>query len=188
MAGMGLLVDTSFLIAFGDPSRSNHSTANDIFNWAIKEKCPLYLSALVVTEFAQKQAIETLGIHNYIMAPFNIPEAILAARMGASLKHDEGDDRVALKVDIMLIAQAEKLGVSIVTDDHKTMDKYCVRLRNLSLTTVRTIVLRDGFDPHGLKDPTTPGLTLKETAPPHESLPTDPAPHGRALAISPTKA
>jgi hypothetical protein len=118
------------------------------------------LSSLVVAEFSQRQSITDLGLSNYIMAPFNIPDGILAGALATKIKKDEGVDREAFKVDVMLMAQAEKLQAGIITDDKNTMQRYFKALSGLGDLTGDCILLKDGFDPHRMKDPSAPGLQI----------------------------
>lgn len=160
MAGAGLLVDTSFLITLVHTYRENHETAKEFFKHALATKTKLYLSSLVVAEFSQRQSINDLGLVNYIPVPFNITDGIFAAELAVKIKKDEGDEREAFKVDIMIMAQAEKLQAGIITDDGKTMKKYYNSLSASGDLTGDCILLTDGFDPHRLKDPAAPGLQI----------------------------
>jgi hypothetical protein len=63
------------------------------------------------------------------------------------LKRDGTDDRSAVKDDIKLIAQAicESL-THILTEDAQTLVKYLRRLNEAGISTVKPILLADGFD------------------------------------------
>lgn len=155
----GVLVDTSFLITLANAERTNHPIARDYFRAALEQSIPLYLSALVATEFQRRQAIEDLGLHNFIVLPFNLLEAVLAGNLARELKRDDGDDRNSFAVDIMLLAQAHKNQIgAILTEDGDTLTRYCDRLRDQRQIECRTILLADGFDPGRLIDPVAPGL------------------------------
>jgi predicted nucleic acid-binding protein len=163
MAGAGLLVDTSFLISLVHKERDTHHTAREFYQHALKTRTKLFLSSLVVAEFSQRQSIADLGLANYIMAPFNIPDGILAGALAEKIKKDDGIDREAFKVDVMLMAQAEKLHAGIITDDKKTMQRYYKALAGFGDLTGDCILLKEGFDPHRLKDPLAPGLQIPTT-------------------------
>ena len=45
------LVDTSFLISLADPGRPNHQVAKSYLREALLRGVPLYLSAIVASEF-----------------------------------------------------------------------------------------------------------------------------------------
>lgn len=161
MAANGWLLDTSFLISLADPNRTNHHTAAEYFRYALAKKIKLYISTLAIAEFSQKQSIADLGLSAFVIAPFNAPEAILAGALAESLDRDEGDDRASLKVDVMLLAQAEKLGALVLTEDTKSMAKYGARLKAIAAVAIDVVTLNQGFDPHRLEDPQAPGLPIK---------------------------
>lgn len=122
----------------------------------------LYLSGLVTAEFTRRQDISDLGLSNFVPAPFNIPDGILAGKFAELAKRDNGDNRSAVLVDIMLIAQAHRLQLAgVLTDDGDTLAKYLKHLNDLKATDVRSVLTTDGFDPNLLLDPTAPGLALR---------------------------
>ena len=50
-----ILVDTSFLISLVDSkSRPHHSAAVQYYRWALEQRMPMFLSAIVAAEFAIK--------------------------------------------------------------------------------------------------------------------------------------
>ena len=100
------LVDTSFLISLADRDRKHHAVARSYFREALKRGVPLYLSAIVVSEFQVKQAVTDLPMRNFSVLPFNIDHAMTAGLLMRDIQRDEGDDRVAVKDDVKLIAQA----------------------------------------------------------------------------------
>lgn len=157
----GVLVDTSFLISLVASGRKNHLVARDYFRAAIEQGVPLFLSTLVACEFSRKQPVEDLGLHNFLVLPFNLPEAVQAAKLSAALKRDDGDDRTSVAIDVMLLAQADKNQIgAILTEDADTLGKYCDRLRQQGLVTCHAIVLSDGFAPARLTDAAVQGLTF----------------------------
>ena len=60
-----MLVDTSFLITLADKTRPNHLVAKQYFQECLLRRIPLYLSAIVVSEFQVKQAINDLPLRNF---------------------------------------------------------------------------------------------------------------------------
>jgi len=115
---------------------------------AISESVELYLSSLTIAEFCVRQGFETIDTTAFTIAPFEIPEAVLAGQYDATLKRETGDDRVALKIDVMLIAHAQKLGaIGILTSDEKSLAKYCMRLAELGKTEVRPILAANPLNP-----------------------------------------
>lgn len=157
----GVLVDTSFLISLVASGRKNHLVARDYFRAAMEQEVPLFLSTLVACEFSRKQPVEDLGLHNFLVLPFNLPEAVQAAKLSAALKRDDGDDRTSVAIDVMLLAQADKNQIgAILTEDSDTLAKYCARLRGQGLISCHAIVLSDGFEPARLTDAAVQGLTF----------------------------
>lgn len=142
-----LLLDTSFLISLADPSRSHHSVAQQYFREALRRDVPLYLSAIVASEFQVKQAVTDLPLRNFEVLPFNIDHAMTAGLLMRELQRDVGDDRAAVKDDVKLIAQAicESL-THILTEDARTLAKYVNRLNLAGQCSLGAIVLSDGFD------------------------------------------
>lgn len=53
----GVLLDTSFLITLADKNRTNHETARRYWKHFLENQIPIYLSAVVVSEFCIKQEI-----------------------------------------------------------------------------------------------------------------------------------
>ena len=70
-----MLVDTSFLISFADPTRAHHDVATRYFREAMQRGVPLYLSVIAASEFQVKQDITDLPLRNFEVLPFNIDHA-----------------------------------------------------------------------------------------------------------------
>jgi len=142
-----VLLDTSFLISLVDSNRAHHAIAKQYYKYLLEQKIPLYFSAIVASEFAIKQPITDLELHNFIPLPFNIPHSMKAAALWNLLDgRDSGDNRAVIKDDMKIIAQAlsEKIPF-ILTDDAKTFYKYCERLRLSNDLNIKAIKLEDGF-------------------------------------------
>lgn len=150
----GMLVDTCALIALVNPNEPHHKTVRDYIEQAVLEGVELYVSALTVAEFAVRQDLGSLDQQMFIIEGFEPPEAALAGKMEAHLTRDPGDDRVRLKVDVMLIAHAEKIGVAgLLTTDANSMAKYARRLQLAGLTSVLPILATDPFVPAKIHNP-----------------------------------
>jgi len=144
----GLLVDTSALIAFVQPLDPHHQNASSYIEAAIREDVPLFISSLTLAEFCGRQDLSSIDTETFIPVGFEAPEAVLAAKFDSQLKRDTGDDRVAVKVDVMLIAHAERIGVTgILTCDAASLAKYCSRLNVLGSCQVLPIVTSEPFLP-----------------------------------------
>lgn len=158
-----VMLDTSFLIAYADPSREYHSVAKAYFREAIRIQSALLLSTLVVAEFERRQALSTLGLGNFRVMPFNFDDGQEAARLAEALSsRDAGDDRICLAADVKIIAQAKRAGAGIIlTEDHKSMAKYVDRLRDTNNLDCYAVLTRDGFDAGKLVDPASPGFQFQ---------------------------
>lgn len=142
-----ILVDTSFLITLADPTRLHHETAKAYLRESLKVGVPLYLSAIVASEFHVKQAVTDLPLRNFIILPFNIDHAMTTGLLMRSISRDPGDERNAVKDDVKLIAQAVCESVThVLTEDEKTLAKYIGRLADAGECSLRAILLADGFD------------------------------------------
>jgi len=154
----GVLVDTCALIAFVNAADPHHDCATAYIEAAIQQQVPLYVSALTVAEFSNRQEFASIDQSVFIVEGFEAPEAALAGKMDSALTRDPSDHRVSLKVDVMLIAHAEKIGVTgILTCDHQ-LSKHCDRLRALNLTVVHPILTTQPFVPEKVHDPAVQGL------------------------------
>ena len=142
-----ILVDTSFLITLADPARRHHETAKTYLRESLKANVPLYLSAIVASEFQVKQAVTDLPLRNFITLPFNIDHAMTAGLLMRSISRDPGDERNSVKDDVKLIAQAVCESIThVLTEDERTLAKYMKRLADAGECSLRAILLVHGFD------------------------------------------
>ena len=141
------MLDTSFLITLADPNRRHHETAKAYFKEAVQRQIPLYLSAIVISEFQAKQAINDLPLRNFVVLPFNVDHAMRCGILIRQLQRDPSDDRVRVKDDYKLIAQCDCEGIShLLSEDESTLVKYLTRSQAPGQTATRSILLKDGFD------------------------------------------
>lgn len=144
---ISLLLDTNFLITLADPARPQHETALRYLRTALEQGCPIYLSAIVASEFQVGQAVTDLPLRNLHVLPFNIDHAMTAGNLMRLLRRDPGDDRVAVKDDIKLLAQMVCESIThVLTEDANTLAKCLERLRALGQSDAQAIVLAHGFD------------------------------------------
>jgi predicted nucleic acid-binding protein len=166
-----VLFDTSFLISLVDEKRKHHAVAAQYYRLALEQQAPMFLSVIVVSEFAIKQPITDLPLNQFRILPFNVPHAVRAAELWRQINRDDGDSRVAVRDDLKLLAQADQESIPIIlTEDTNTLHKYCNRLREQGSLRIRTILLKDGFDPSGLREDGQRGLsfpTAKESPAPY---------------------
>ena len=144
---ISVLVDTSFLITLADPTRKHHEAAKTYFRECLKANVPLYLSAIVASEFQVKQAVNDLPLRNFIVPPFNIDHARTAGLLMRTVVRDAGDERNAVKDDVKSIAQAVCESITqVLTKDAKTLAKYIRRLADSGECWLRAILLVNGFN------------------------------------------
>lgn len=141
------LVDTSYLISLADPGRPNHETAKSYLKEALQRGVPIYLSAIVASEFQVKQAVTDLPLRNFVVLPFNIDHAMTAGLLMRELLRDPADRREVVKEDVKLIAQAICESIThILTEDQRTLAKYVGRFNATGQSALATILLTEGFD------------------------------------------
>jgi len=62
-------------------------------------------------------------------------------------KRDAAENRVVVRTDLQLIAQAASEGIPfILTEDRNTLSKYVERARSAGFCQCRAVLLADGFD------------------------------------------
>lgn len=118
----GVLLDTSYLITLSTPARDHHEIAKRYFLEIIDRSVVMYLSTIVVSEFEVNQRVTDLGLHNFIILPFNIDHAMAAASLTlkALQAREDSYPRKTVKDDVKLLAQCEIAGIShFLTDDNK---------------------------------------------------------------------
>lgn len=142
-----MLLDTSFLISFSDPSRLNHLAAVRYFKECVQRQIPMYLSSIVISEFQVRQAINDLPLRNFVVLPFNVDHAMMCGLLVRRLQRDPLDDRVRVKDDFKLIAQCECEGIThLLSEDKSTLAKYLERAQSADPFRIHSVLLRDGFD------------------------------------------
>ena len=144
----GVLLDTSFLISFADPTRPRHAVARQYFDFFADESVPMFLSTVVASEFQLGQPVTDLPLDAMIVLPFNLTDAIHAAELDfRPYKGTPGVARDALKDDFKLLGQAKAQQLAfLITEDERSLYKFCVELRSKGLVPTRAIKLVDGFD------------------------------------------
>lgn len=126
-----VLLDSSFLISLSDDSRSDHDVAERYFYTFIERGVIMHLSTIVVCEYEVKQRVTDLGMHNFIVMPFNIDEAIAGAAAFTAMHplRAQGDDRAAVSADAKLMGQCINAGIQffITGDDkcRKRIERIC---------------------------------------------------------------
>lgn len=141
------LLDTSFLITLANPARPQHEVAKQYFRECVRRQIPMYLSAIVISEFQVKQAINDLPLRNFVVLPFNVDHAMRCGILIRQLSRDPADDRVRVKDDFKLIAQCDCEGVShLLSEDESTLVKYLARAQAPGQAGTRAVLLKDGYD------------------------------------------
>ena len=144
----GVLLDTSFLISFADPNRPHHAVAVQYFQFFAAEGIPMFLSTIVASEFHLRQPVTDLPLDAIITLPFNLDDAMWAAKLDFSLfKGEPGVPRDALKDDFKLLGQAKARDIAyLITEDARSLCKFCQELRAKGALATKAIKLAGGFD------------------------------------------
>ena len=167
----GVLLDTSFLISFADPTRKHHAVAVQFFKFFGSEGRPMFLSTIAAAEFHQKQPVTDLPLDAVVVLPFNLVDAMRAAELDfTQFKGVPGVARDALKDDFKLLGQVKAHDIAfVITVDATSLYKFCGELRAKRALSARAIKLEDGFDKShfdpvgqhdfeaGMEDPPTTG-------------------------------
>lgn len=113
----------------------------------LDQRVPMFLSAIVASEFAVKQDLTDLPLKTFKVLPFNITHGVQAAKLWTALSRDEGDSRNVVRDDVKLMGQAEHEAIPfMLTEDSSTLYKYCERLRTAGLLKLQAVTLADGFN------------------------------------------
>jgi len=87
----------------------------------------MYLSTIVICEYEVRQRVTDLGLHNFIILPFNYDDAITGAVAFSEMHpaRTARDDRAAVSADAKTMGQCVTAGISFfATGD----DKCCARI------------------------------------------------------------
>ena len=143
----GVVLDTSFFISLADKKRANHEAARKYWRFFLDQRVPMFLSTIVVSEFAIRQPLPPEILKACIVLPFNFNEALKAAELDFQTHQGPKESRQALKDDVKIIAQAAVLGAEyLVTDDAETLFRFATRCRKEGKIDCGCIKLSDGFD------------------------------------------
>jgi predicted nucleic acid-binding protein len=162
-------LDTSFLISFADPSRPNHTVAVDYFRHCLAQQIPMWISTVAAGEFEVKQPISDLPLQNFRIQPYNLPHAIRAAALFRSLNEAKAafadDTRRIIINDLKIIAQADEDQIEVIlTEDANTLSRIATRLRQRNASSVRVLLLTEGFTPGKLGNPDQGEFTIRQSS------------------------
>ncbi len=147
-----VLLDTSFLVSLFDKDRTNHGVAQEYYRFMLAHGVAMYFSSIVAAEYGIKANIGDLPIRNFRPLNFSVAHAQVAAKLWNAIERESNDKREVVRDDVKLIAQASDEGIHFVlTEDAKTLYKYCERLRTNGHVQVRAVKLVDGFGPSALR-------------------------------------
>lgn len=151
-------LDTSFLITFADPGRPQHAAAVDYFRYCLAERIPMWISVVAAGEFQVGQPFTDLPLQNFRIQPYNLPHAFSAAAFLQLLQQSPvavpQDRRPIIINDLKILAQAHEDQIPIIlTEDANTLSRLAARLRQARATSVRTLLLSEGFTPGRLANP-----------------------------------
>ena len=108
LSHQGILLDASFLIRLANENDQLHPNARAYFEAARKADIKLHLSALAVAEFEVKCALPSDIRNALVPAPFDYMDGKRSALFQRELsERDPGDSRAVLRIDTLLMAQAQ---------------------------------------------------------------------------------
>ena len=162
-------LDTSFLISFADPNRPHHTLAVDYFRHCLAQSIPIWISTVAAGEFEVKQRISDLPLQNFRIQPYNLPHAIRAAALFRAVQQSNSnsaeDSRKIIINDLKIIAQAEEEQISVIlTEDANTLSRIATRLRQQNASSVRVLLLAEGFAPGKLENPDQGEFTIRPSS------------------------
>lgn len=145
-----VLLDSSFLIAFSNDTRSEHQTAQRYFFEFIERRVQMYLSTIVISEYETRQRITDIGLHNFRIVPFNIDDAMTAAQVFSAMHKNrtKGDNRVAISADAKILGQCINAGIEVFATADTTCCQRIERIRSEPGMTAlpRGLNVREPFD------------------------------------------
>ena len=126
-----VLLDTSFLITLLDRTRTHHPTAVEYFCHWVDSGTTLYLSTVVVAEYAVMGLLPEVVTRHLRVLPFGYDHAletgalarIWAATKETNTKSEPPGNRDAVKDDIKLFAQAQVAGTGLLATDDTRMGR-----------------------------------------------------------------
>jgi hypothetical protein len=142
----GVLLDTGFVIALSKPDDRHHDVARAYWKYFIDNEIPMYLSAIVVSEFTLVMSIPDDILNCCIVLPFGYLDAVRAGQFDLLRGRDPNMQRDSVKDDMKIIAHAAGAGVEyVVTRDPGSFVKYCDAMREKGKARFRIIELNEGF-------------------------------------------
>ncbi len=108
---------------------------------------PVVISA--ETDFHMDDADQWVRVERYVQGEvFELGGLnMMAGELASALGRDPGDPRDAVKDDLKLLAQAVCTAIPyVLTEDERTLAKFARQLEAAGRSTVKAVLLRDGFD------------------------------------------
>ncbi len=148
----GVCLDTSFLITLCGTGRAHHATAQQYFEYWLKNRIPLFLPSVCYAEFlAVDDNLPGYILQRVHLMSFDTESAVLAGaiqrrRLSVVVQDTPRD---ALKDDIKIIANAAHNNLlGIVTDDENSMARYVRRAAETmsGVNGLKVLTLSAGFD------------------------------------------
>jgi len=157
----GVLLDTSFLITFADPTRKHHAVARQYFDYFGRTRYTDVLSTIVASEFHLGQPVTDLPLDGIDLC-YHQPLGCHPLRRNCDFREHKGTpdvSRATIKDDFKLLGQAKAHQIAyLVTEDVRTLSKYCEELNARGKLPTRAIILSEGFRQIALSTP--PGSTI----------------------------
>jgi predicted nucleic acid-binding protein len=120
-----ILLDTSFCIRLLKSNDELHQNAKDYFKYFLEQKVEIYLSSIVIAEYAVKDDVNNLPLEFVKIVPFDFFDGKTAGEFHAILINNKEQvaniERNVIKDDCKLLAQIfnRKIG-GYITKDKKS--------------------------------------------------------------------
>ena len=129
-----ILLDTSFCIRLLKNNDALHQNAKDYFKYFLEQKVEIYLSSIVIAEYAVKDDANNLPLEFVKIVPFDFFDGKTAGEFHSILINNKEQvaniERNVIKDDCKLIAQIfnRKIG-AYITKDKKSFEQIFIPIQ-----------------------------------------------------------
>lgn len=130
-----ILLDTSFCIRLLKSNDPLHQNAKDYFKYFLEQKIEIFLSSIVIAEYAVKDNVNNLPLEFVKIIPFDFFDGKIAGEFHSILINNRDKvvdiERNVIKDDCKLIAQIynRKIG-TYITKDKKSFRQIFAPIQN----------------------------------------------------------
>ena len=126
-----IFVDTTFCIRLMKPDDILHNNARQYYDYFLRNDVELYLSSIVVGEYAVKADPTLLPLNSFKILPFNFFDGHTAGDFHAISKSNEVSfDRIVIKDDCKLLAQLANNEIIAFLSTDKKIERTVKNIQN----------------------------------------------------------